>query len=869
VNSNSRLIQIALTAITLLLLGFVGFTTLQNGNNLAQLEQILLASATDAVPSESPATETTQEPGLETPTPPPTNDASDVADVADLSSTDTDVEQASETPTVNAATILTATTPEDVASTVLLTSMLPEVQIQLSTSSTVDATDVKARLLILKRILSDSSTESLAAGITSSEETLAAFDGAPANLTLKFATLPPSGDYEGRLIITGSGIPPTSQKLTVNVINFTEKSGSLAEPAKVSIRLPTVDDASLFATTDHPQVDFRLENLSAVDNLKVNTQLIITQNKSGTDETLFSPGYATTAEEVSLPSFGTVNVTLDLTGRLPPGGSYEAWLVVNGENIQLAAKKVTLTIAGSPQKTIQYRAEAGGAAAEKIMISAIRPHPWSNTVIYDAYSLVVWETNNQPVGNWSVLSSELADKTNGHSAFLTIEKDSLSSKHRLDLSPDSPAQPVSASSISVKLGLAGIEHPGSYDGKLQIINSDLFQNQSIPVKVQVRDTLWAPMLLIFFASLGIGVLLRYSDVIGSKNLSALRYRLTVVRDLLQRKNIIKTNPNLYWTIKVDLDHAEVLLIIGDSEVASNKIDDAYEKLGFPESEARINVAEPYFEMRDPFSPEYYPVSGAVVGYQGQTLFFKLKGASGTNAVTCKINKEAIPTNAEFECSYLPPRKGTYRLTAENQKEEICSLLLNIRSDPAGDARNRVARIAIIATVAWAAVATVAGLIYIQAYLPTFGSTTDYLLALAWALGLSTASRPTENFAASFFSFLNKAKDPEEGQAPPADLTNVPAGSGQPETMTVPQIPQTTNRKKAEDLLRDTGLQAAFAPPDAGDDWLVDSTEPQAGAKVNKGSPVTCKMLKPTTNEEETTDEEAGSSGNLDAKKDKE
>ena len=118
---------------------------------------------------------------------------------------------------------------------------------------------------------------------------------------------------------------------------------------------------------------------------------------------------------------------------------------------------------------------------------------------------------------------------------------------------------------------------------------------------------------------------------------------------------------------------------------------------------------------------------------------------------------------------------------------------------------RLSLTSLVSIIVWALIATVAGLIYIGNLLPTFGSPMDYLLALAWALGLSTISKPTESMAAAILKSLTK-QEPVAGSnaagGKPGDQGATPNddNSDQPALKTVPVWIQNetmaTNYKKA-------------------------------------------------------------------------
>jgi hypothetical protein len=107
--------------------------------------------------------------------------------------------------------------------------------------------------------------------------------------------------------------------------------------------------------------------------------------------------------------------------------------------------------------------------------------------------------------------------------------------------------------------------------------------------------------------------------------------------------------------------------------------------------------------------------------------------------------------------FRPQKRGTYRIAAFARVEgKFCCIAaadLVVVKNPVDVATARFRLNARLAGLAWAGVATVAGMIWIGVRTPTFGSLTDYLVAFAWALGLSTVAVPAEGAVAQIMKAL--------------------------------------------------------------------------------------------------------------------
>jgi hypothetical protein len=189
-----------------------------------------------------------------------------------------------------------------------------------------------------------------------------------------------------------------------------------------------------------------------------------------------------------------------------------------------------------------------------------------------------------------------------------------------------------------------------------------------------------------------------------------------------------------------------------------------------------------------------------------------------------------------------------------------SLEIHVSEDRAIVAlRNR----ALLSTGIWAVIASVAGLLYIEARLPTFGAPQDYLLALGWALGLGVASKPTESLIATVLKALSgKEPAPTAAGQPPA-TTTATTKPDQPDTTTsgeveVPKLEEKMTLKQVEERLKQSGLKLDSEPADAGEDWIIvpDSVAPKPGEPAGAEKQVKAKFTEPPKKGEKTGEEES-------------
>jgi hypothetical protein len=203
--------------------------------------------------------------------------------------------------------------------------------------------------------------------------------------------------------------------------------------------------------------------------------------------------------------------------------------------------------------------------------------------------------------------------------------------------------------------------------------------------------------------------------------------------------------------------------------------------------------------------------------------------------------------------YRLHKPGTYKAAALNG-DDLCVAFKQFAAvaNPVSVAQTQLKRSAFWASLAWALVAGVAGVIYIAARLPTFGSAMDYLLALAWGLGLSTTVAPKANLVDRLKEVLGLAQG-----AAQAGAGSEPAASGGDE-----KVPDFSGMTKAEaDMAAQDGkLKLEWAEPETPkpeDTWVIESQEPVAGADIPANRTIKITKRKPPDIEDEGNAEGPG------------
>lgn len=183
--------------------------------------------------------------------------------------------------------------------------------------------------------------------------------------------------------------------------------------------------------------------------------------------------------------------------------------------------------------------------------------------------------------------------------------------------------------------------------------------------------------------------------------------------------------------------------------------------------------------------------------------------------------------------YYPDAIGEYRFLAKREEQWVASVVIKVGPSLLQQELGRYQRSAWLATAGWAAVAGISGLTYISAKLNTFGSGLDYLLALAWGLGVGTVTTPNEGLKESIQRFFNPASG--GGSSERSDVEPKPAGGtpgpGAGAGKAIPNfVKQTYGSAKAIA----TSFDLALVPDvlDARDEELIykQDPEPTADAK---------------------------------------
>jgi hypothetical protein len=204
-------------------------------------------------------------------------------------------------------------------------------------------------------------------------------------------------------------------------------------------------------------------------------------------------------------------------------------------------------------------------------------------------------------------------------------------------------------------------------------------------------------------------------------------------------------------------------------------------------------------------------------------------------------KEKLPENLEWWISdagqlapwkpkraghYRTKRPGEYRLGAKKQlewdyehtwpKRLVAAKTITVVENPVKVALCQLKWGVAGASLFWALVAGIAGMIYIGERVPTFGSPMDYYLALAWGLGLSTSVAPKQELRAKILQALGITPGSEEAEVP-----NLVEGNK-------------TKEQAEEELKQFKGKYSVeWLPkePQEKKGWIVKQQSPLAGTKV--------------------------------------
>ncbi len=209
--------------------------------------------------------------------------------------------------------------------------------------------------------------------------------------------------------------------------------------------------------------------------------------------------------------------------------------------------------------------------------------------------------------------------------------------------------------------------------------------------------------------------------------------------------------------------------------------------------ATLLVYLPYQVVPDGGGGQYYsdqpvkltllpPASGSPLTWKSHRL--RIVPGTGKSAEECATDQPFV---------FDPKNKaGDYQIVVLQDLNLVAAIVLTVSESPFSLAVKKFNRTTWLTIGAWALVASVAGIVYISASLPTFGSALDYFLALAWAFGLSSGAVPVEGIAKKIYDVL------------------VPPENGQPSTTTT-----TTDDKKVPKLTEMT-LKAAKSEAEKAD-----------------------------------------------------
>lgn len=593
--------------------------------------------------------------------------------------------------------------------------------------------------------------------------------------------------------------------------------------------------------------------------------------------------------------------------KLPPAGAYEGILQITSQDFAPLAKPVNVVVVRTAYG-LQSRAFQAPDGEKMIVISGVRDiedwlAQWNHAqadISWNAYTLKLWEPNLLPGARVEIVSSELADLASGRSGILEVTPGVV----------ESLAQPV-----TVSLAPSGIFYPGAYSGVINFVLPGGALQQSIPVKALLRDSLWMPFWVILIGVLVSGYAFRYLLGDVSKNMAYQRHLIQQAYDELVETRAFPRNPTcddikdllvnasaaLHWNdytrAAAELKSAnDKLALLKEVESLLAQVESiqgsqqhrmvkqaqtAYQQGDL--ANARKLLLE-YLESQKPtvkafitgLPPQpiarvavqttnggfYFPAGAAITLVRPTSASFRLYHSAAdisqpqesdlvgqVNWSFAQAGAADDPVKDGATLSMTFTQTGLFLLKAKADQAGIEGrLTIRVIEDPAITAlRNQ----ALLSTLAWAVIASVAGLLYIEARIPTFGSAQDYLLALGWALGLGVASKPTESLVATTLKSLSgRAPAPPTGEKP-AVVAQTPA-KPEPqepkggEEIKVPALEDRLTRKQVEEKLKQAGLTLEPDPKDAGEDWIIvlESVAPKPGEPAGAGKKVTVKFTKP-------------------------
>ncbi len=634
-------------------------------------------------------------------------------------------------------------------------------------------------------------------------------------------------------------------------------------------------------------------------------------------------------KELSIPlKFSAAN--------LPPSGKYEAYLQITSKDFVPLARQVSVVVV-RPTYGLQSRAFQAPDAEKMIVISGVRSfYDWlaqlcgkPAAIEWNPYTLRIWEPDLISAPWVRIIPSELVDLSSGRSGLLTgTDETNNSGSDVITLAPAGAAPSLDAASgylVSLKPS-SEVKFPGAYTGVVNFVLPGGALQQSIPVKVLLRDSLWMPFWVILSGVLASGLAFRL--VLGdvSKNMAYQLHLIQQAEDELVETRAFPHNPSCE-DIKDLLVNAKAALYWNDFSRAAADLKNATDKLellkevesllaqvnSIPDNEEDPNViqAQTAYQEGDLANAKLFlgkyqesikttletdeegeGVARIAVRTAKGSYFFpadatfmliKPAGSSfrlyDSSADTSTPQKDDLVGNVNWSIARpgfpFEPRQGgaTLALTftqlgkfvlkgkAEKEGKEGTLEIRVVEDVTITALRKQAFRSSLI----WSVIATVAGLLYIESRIPTFGSPQDYLLALGWALGLGAASKPTESLLAAVLKALTGGKEPapsageqqtETIQAPTESEQPEPKGAGDKK---VPELGDTLTRKEVEEILKQAGLALQPDPANADEDSKIvpGSVDPEPGEPVGEDKKVKVKFSKTGS---ESTGEDDGDPG---------
>ncbi|MEZ4709194.1 MAG: hypothetical protein R3A44_18445 [Caldilineaceae bacterium] len=444
-------------------------------------------------------------------------------------------------------------------------------------------------------------------------------------------------------------------------------------------------------------------NITSTDSITVQLQLLVAQN---TTEAL-NVGHHSNVATIMLNAGITQTIPLYFE-TVPPTGSYKAQLVVYNQAM-LATKIATLVVASQPPLALQHRL-TDLSNDKQIEITGVRYWPWCD-FSWNSYDFLLWEKYLR-ANDYQLVFSELADPVHGHFGQLGIPQGKLLLAN--------PMATTESGTISISLQPMHIEHAGAYTGTFSIIDTDRYTTEAIPVIVRARDHWWIPFALIFAGALFMGGAGRYILGKADANIEYLKYRISVLRKrCTETPQEIQVNP-AYKQILSGLDAAEIMLTLQDATSAKMAIDEASQKL-----DDLRNIATRLAVLRLQHKDK--------IEFKQAEAAFQSGDLEGAQKFLDTIMGTDQPQQS-------PPMVAQY--------------------EPPETAIKRIKRVAFWSPIVWALIGAVAGILYFENSLPTFGNGLDYLAALGWALGVGAVGTTAPAVLQSIRRFVHSSAPPQ-------------------------------------------------------------------------------------------------------------